>query len=92
MGGQARKKSSVFEWHELFKQGHEKEENERRGHPSYYRTYENFEKRGTWYIQTVKKAYHVELLKRLHEAVRRKRPELWPNDWILHNDAPPHSL
>jgi len=29
--------------------------------------------------------------KRLNEAVRRKRPELWPNDWILHYDnAPPH--
>jgi hypothetical protein len=30
-------------------------------------------------------------LKRLREAVRRERPELWPNDWILHrDDAPAH--
>jgi transposase len=36
--------------------------------------------------QTVNKAYCVETLKRLHEAVRRKRPELWPNYWILHDD------
>jgi hypothetical protein len=33
----------------------------------------------------------VEILKRLREAVRRKRPEIWPNDWILHHDnAPDH--
>jgi len=33
----------------------------------------------------------VEILKRLREAVSRKRPELWPNDWILHHDnAPAH--
>jgi len=23
------------------------------------------------------------------EAVLRKRPELWPNDWILHHDNAP---
>jgi transposase len=33
----------------------------------------------------------VEILKVLHEAVHRKRPELWPNDWILHHhNAPAH--
>jgi transposase len=41
--------------------------------------------------QTVNRAYCTEILKRLREAVRRKRPELWPNDWILHHDhAPAH--
>jgi hypothetical protein len=30
--------------------------------------------------QTVNQAYFVEILKRLCEAVRRKRPELWPTD------------
>jgi len=36
---------------------------------------------------------YVELLKRFHEAMRRKRPELWPNDWILHHDnAPAHKV
>jgi transposase len=25
-------------------------------------------------------------LKRLREAVHTKRPEVWPNDWILHHD------
>jgi hypothetical protein len=41
--------------------------------------------------QTFNQTYCVKILKRLREAVRRKRPELWPNDWILHYDnAPPH--
>jgi alpha-L-fucosidase len=37
--------------------------------------------------QTVNQAYYMEILKRLREAVHRKRPELWPNDWILHHDS-----
>jgi hypothetical protein len=33
----------------------------------------------------------VGTMKRLREAVCRKMPELWPNDWILHHDnAPAH--
>jgi hypothetical protein len=41
--------------------------------------------------QTVNQAHCVEILKRLREAVSRKRPELWPKDWILHHDnAPAH--
>jgi hypothetical protein len=41
--------------------------------------------------QSVNQAYCVEILKRLRETVHRKRPELWPNDWILHHDnAPAH--
>jgi hypothetical protein len=32
---------------------------------------------------TINRAYYVEILKGLHEAVHRKRPEVWPNDWIL---------
>jgi hypothetical protein len=39
-----------------------------------------------------KQAYYVKILKELHEAVHRKMPELWPNNWILHHDnnAPAH--
>jgi hypothetical protein len=37
--------------------------------------------------QTVNQAYYVETLKRLHEAVHRKRPELCPSDGILHHDS-----
>jgi hypothetical protein len=41
--------------------------------------------------QRVNQAYYVEILKPLHEALRRKRPELWPNDWILYYvNAPAH--
>jgi hypothetical protein len=30
--------------------------------------------------QTVNEAYYMEILKRLHETVQRKRPELWANN------------
>jgi len=43
--------------------------------------------------QTVNKVYYVEVLKQLHEAVCRKRPEFLPSDWILHHDnAPVHKV
>jgi hypothetical protein len=35
--------------------------------------------------QTVNQAYYVETLKRLHEGVCRNRPDLCPNDWVLHH-------
>lgn len=43
--------------------------------------------------QTVNKEFYVEVLRRLREDVRRKRPELWKNkNWVLHHDnAPSHS-
>jgi hypothetical protein len=35
----------------------------------------------------------VEMLKRLREAVRRKRPVIWPNDSIFHYvNAPAHNV
>jgi len=42
--------------------------------------------------QTVNKEYYLSVLKRLRDAVRRKRPEMWAdNSWILHDDnAPSH--
>jgi uncharacterized protein involved in tellurium resistance len=43
--------------------------------------------------QTVNQAYYVEIMKQLHEAMRRKRPELCPTNWILHhNNAPAHKV
>jgi hypothetical protein len=36
----------------------------------------------------VNQAYYVEM-KQLCEAVHRKRPELWPNVWLLHHDNSP---
>lgn len=42
--------------------------------------------------ETVNKEYYLSVLKRLRDAVRRKRPELWSNNsWLLHDDnAPSH--
>ena len=43
--------------------------------------------------QTINKEYYVEVLKRLRDAVRRKRRRFWSSgDWLLyHNNAPAHS-
>jgi hypothetical protein len=42
--------------------------------------------------QTVNQQYYLEVLTKLRESVRRKRPELWRNSWILHQDnAPAHN-
>jgi histone-lysine N-methyltransferase SETMAR len=41
--------------------------------------------------QTVNQHYCIEVLTKLRERVKRKRPELWQNGWILHQDnAPAH--
>jgi hypothetical protein len=34
--------------------------------------------------QTVNQQCYLEVLTRLRESVRRKRPELWADKWILH--------
>jgi len=37
--------------------------------------------------QTVNQQFYLEVLKRLHDAVHRKRPELWQSgEWLLHHD------
>jgi len=43
--------------------------------------------------QTVNKEFYLEVLRRLRESVRRKRPEKWlDGNWILHHDnAPAHT-
>ena len=43
--------------------------------------------------RTINKEYYVQILKRLREAVRKKRPHFWSSDdWLLHLDnAPAHS-
>jgi hypothetical protein len=43
--------------------------------------------------QRVNRAYYVEVLKRIYEAVHRKRPEILPNVCILHHEnAPAHKV
>ena len=43
--------------------------------------------------QTINKEYYVQILTRLREVVRRKRPHFWSSgDWHLHHvNAPAHS-
>jgi len=43
--------------------------------------------------QTVNQQFYHEVLKRLRDAVRRKRPELWRSgEWLLyHDNAPAHT-
>ena len=44
--------------------------------------------------QTVNQVYYLEVLKRLREKFRRKRPEIFANNsWILHHDnTPAHTV
>jgi hypothetical protein len=37
--------------------------------------------------RTVNQHSYLEILARLHEAVHQRRPELWPDVWILHHDS-----
>jgi hypothetical protein len=40
--------------------------------------------------QTLNRWFYLEVLKRLRENVRRKRPQLWrKNSWFLHHDNVP---
>ena len=43
--------------------------------------------------QTVNKEYYLSIMRRLREAIRLKRPDLWKdNSWFLqHNNAPSHT-
>jgi len=43
--------------------------------------------------QTANKQFYLEVLKRLRDSVRKKRPEIWSSsDWFLHhNNAPAHT-
>jgi hypothetical protein len=65
--------------------------------PRSHRTNENVEKVQNLVHSdrhsSINQVYCVEVLKWLHEAVHKKRPELWPSDWILHHDnAPAHKM
>jgi hypothetical protein len=41
--------------------------------------------------RTVNQHFYLEIFARLRETVRRRKPELWPDAWMLHHDkAPAH--
>jgi hypothetical protein len=91
------KHSCFFEWYNQFKEGRENvEDDEKSGRPWSHRTNEKVETMGNMVHSdrrsSISRAY-VEILKRLREYVRRNRPELWPNDRILHhNNAPAYKV
>jgi hypothetical protein len=39
--------------------------------------------------RTVNQHCYLEILARLREAVHWRRPELWPDAWVLHHDSAP---
>ena len=43
--------------------------------------------------QRVNQQCYLEMMTRLRESVRRKRPGLWPDKWILHHEnSPAHDV
>jgi hypothetical protein len=88
-GGEALKNSSVFEWHKQFKESwHVKITNEDNS-ITFFGVKVSVHFEFIQQRQTVNQAYYVETVKRLREFVRRKRPEIWPNVWILNHDNAP---
>jgi hypothetical protein len=88
-GGEAVKESNVFEWYKRFKKSWRIEitQEDNTSLSSMLRvlfTLKSFHK-----ARQLKQASYAEMLKWLLESVRRKRPELWPNDWNLHHDNVP---
>jgi len=89
-------RARVFEWHKRFSEGRESVKvDDRPGRP---RRAVFFDIQGIvmaeWVPsgQTVNQQYYIEVLTKLRERVTRKRPELWRNVWILHQDnAPAHN-
>jgi hypothetical protein len=83
------KKSNVSEWHKRFKAHGNVEDGEGSGCPRSYRTDVNVEKVRNLVCSdrrlSINRAYYVEMLTRVREAVRRKGPEVWPNYWLLHS-------
>jgi hypothetical protein len=87
------KKSSVFEWYELFIEGGENvDDDERSGHPRCHRTDENEKVRNLVHSYRRLSIRAVTVQRNLDKETV-KRSELWPNDWILHHDsAPAHKV
>ncbi|GBN93722.1 hypothetical protein AVEN_166952-1 [Araneus ventricosus] len=76
-GNDGMKKTAVYKWHKRFRQGQKPRESDGEFIPE---------------GQTVHKDLCLEILKRLQDAIRRKRPENWAtNDWfLLPDNAPTH--
>ena len=95
--------TQIKEWYRRIKNGRTSVDSDSRsGRPSLATTPENIERvwlaievdcKGVVHYefaprgQTIHNEYYVEVLKRLRDAVRRKRPRFWSSgDWLLHCD------
>jgi hypothetical protein len=79
-GENAMKKSSAFEWHRRFKKGREDAQDDpRSGQLKTQRTGANVNKVRTLGALRSKIWCYLEVMTRLQESVRRKRPKLWPD-------------
>ncbi|UYV80903.1 hypothetical protein LAZ67_19002139 [Cordylochernes scorpioides] len=87
----------VLEWYKRFKEGREETaDNERSGRPSTSTTPEKVDKvlelgivhhEFQQQVSTITADSYLGVLRRLREAIRQKRPELWRSkSWILHHD------
>lgn len=83
------------EWHKSFKEGRENiEDVEGSCYPEMHRSDKNTSTLVrqdtclTWSDKANQPARPIysEVLVRLHEAVSRKGPELWPNNWFFHHN------
>ena len=92
--------TQIKEWYRRFKNGRTSVDSDpRSSRPSLTTIPENIDCEGVVHYefsprgQTINKENYVEVLKRLRDAVRRKRPRFWSSDdWLLHHDnAPAHS-
>jgi hypothetical protein len=85
-GDNAMERTQTFEWFSRFKRGSNIKSKLVTFLDSVGIVYQEFVPPG----QTVNQHHYLEVLKRLREQVRRKRPELWQNqDWMRHhNNAP----
>jgi hypothetical protein len=79
------KKSSVFEQHKRFKVGQEDvKDNERTGKLTAQMKIVHFE-----FLEqggTVNQHCYLKISAKLRKDVHQRRPELWPDSWILHHD------
>jgi hypothetical protein len=88
-GGEALRKSSVFEWYKRFKESSHVEITVEEN-ANYFLRYEGYCLL-LIHSKPNSQVHYVEILKWFHEAVHRKRPELLSNGWILpHDTAPAH--
>jgi len=96
-GEQALSQARAFECFKRFKDGRESVEYlKHSGRPSTCTTPEMIAKVCKVILQNRRQTIHdvgkfcCEVLRRLRENVRRKRPEMWKNgDWLLHHDNAP---